>query len=155
MIIVLPIPDPALAPNSRTHPLKKAGITRKHRQAAFFATLAALGCRNLPTRITLKDAKRLGLTKAGRNADFYRRLSALLFPDEPPKPSTYTLAFYFPDRRHRDDDNAAASCKAYRDGIADALRIDDHHLRQSGSASMAWDANDPRVEIWMNEKGQR
>lgn len=35
------------------------------------------------------------------------------------------LDFYPPDRRHRDDDNMIASFKSGRDGIADALGIDD------------------------------
>ena len=35
------------------------------------------------------------------------------------------LTFYPPDRRHRDDDNMIASFKSGRDGIADALGIDD------------------------------
>ena len=35
------------------------------------------------------------------------------------------MDFYPPDRRRRDDDNCFASTKAYRDGIADALGIDD------------------------------
>ena len=33
--------------------------------------------------------------------------------------------FYPPDKRRRDDDNVFAAFKAYRDGIADALGIDD------------------------------
>ena len=35
------------------------------------------------------------------------------------------LDFFPPDRRHRDDDNMIASFKSGRDGIADALGIDD------------------------------
>lgn len=35
------------------------------------------------------------------------------------------LDFYPPDRRHRDDDNMVASFKNGRDGIADALGVDD------------------------------
>lgn len=35
------------------------------------------------------------------------------------------IDFYAPDRRHRDDDNLVASFKSGRDGIADALGIDD------------------------------
>lgn len=37
-----------------------------------------------------------------------------------------TLTFHPPDRRRRDDDNLEASFKAGRDGIAEALRVDDH-----------------------------
>ena len=35
------------------------------------------------------------------------------------------IDFYPPDRRRRDDDGLLASMKAHRDGIADALGIDD------------------------------
>ena len=35
------------------------------------------------------------------------------------------LTFYPPDKRRRDDDNMIASFKSGRDGIADALGIDD------------------------------
>lgn len=35
------------------------------------------------------------------------------------------IDFYPPDRRHRDDDNCLSAFKHGRDGIADALRVDD------------------------------
>lgn len=38
------------------------------------------------------------------------------------------LAFFPPDRRRRDDDNIIASFKAGRDGLADALRVDDNRF---------------------------
>ncbi len=37
--------------------------------------------------------------------------------------------FYPPDRRKRDDDNLIRCMKPYRDGIADALGVDDHCFR--------------------------
>ena len=37
--------------------------------------------------------------------------------------------FYPPDKRCRDDDNVIAAFKAGRDGLADALRIDDSRFR--------------------------
>lgn len=37
----------------------------------------------------------------------------------------FLITAYPPDKRDRDDDNVLASCKAYRDGCADALGIDD------------------------------
>lgn len=39
------------------------------------------------------------------------------------------ITFYPPDRRRRDDDNMVGSFKAYRDGIADALGVDDQRFR--------------------------
>lgn len=38
------------------------------------------------------------------------------------------IDFYPPDRRKRDDDGLLSSMKAARDGIADALRIDDNRF---------------------------
>lgn len=42
-----------------------------------------------------------------------------------------SVTFYPPDRRHRDDDGMIGAFKAGRDGIADALGIDDRHFRPS------------------------
>lgn len=39
------------------------------------------------------------------------------------------ITFYPPDRRNRDDDNLIASFKNYRDGIADALGVNDKRFR--------------------------
>lgn len=39
------------------------------------------------------------------------------------------IDFYPPDKRHRDDDNMIASFKAGRDGIADALGINDRRFK--------------------------
>jgi hypothetical protein len=39
------------------------------------------------------------------------------------------ITFYPPDRRARDDDNLIASFKNYRDGIAQALGVDDKRFR--------------------------
>jgi len=39
------------------------------------------------------------------------------------------LDFCPPNRRARDDDNVIAAFKAGRDGLADALKIDDCHFR--------------------------
>ncbi|PCJ24109.1 MAG: endodeoxyribonuclease RusA [SAR86 cluster bacterium] len=40
-------------------------------------------------------------------------------------PVTISITMYPPDRRRRDDDNAIASFKAGRDGVADAIKVDD------------------------------
>lgn len=39
------------------------------------------------------------------------------------------ITFLAPDRRHRDDDNPIAAFKSGRDGLADALGIDDKRFR--------------------------
>lgn len=88
------------------------------------------------------------LTKAHRLRAKLAALALLAASPGPASvPTRYSLAFYWPDRRRRDDDNAAASCKAYRDGIADALAIDDSGLRMSGSPQMDHDPRNPRLEI--------
>ena len=39
------------------------------------------------------------------------------------------IKFYPPDRRHRDDDNVISAFKAGRDGVAEALGLDDKRFR--------------------------
>lgn len=45
------------------------------------------------------------------------------------EPIPMTIRFFPPDNRRRDDDNMVASFKALRDGIADALGVDDRRFR--------------------------
>lgn len=142
MTLTLPIPHKALFPNDgHGHYLAVSRQRKLHRQLAFFATLRALGVRNTPSRILLKDRRIFGISHKGKltNAD-YRKISTLLLPTTPPAFSTYSLTFRFPTNRNRDDDNYSTACKSYRDGIADALRMDDHGLRISGSPSLLHDS---------------
>jgi crossover junction endodeoxyribonuclease RusA len=46
-------------------------------------------------------------------------------------PVLLQVTFHPPDRRRRDDDGMIGAFKAGRDGIADALGIDDHCFRSS------------------------
>jgi crossover junction endodeoxyribonuclease RusA len=43
------------------------------------------------------------------------------------------ITFYPPDRRRRDDDGMIGAFKAGRDGVADALGVDDHTFRPTYS----------------------
>ena len=95
-------------------------------------------------RLSWKGRSRL--TRHARRVAYLHALAAIASNGRP-KFTRYRLRFYFPDRRRRDDDNASASCKAYRDGIADALQIDDHSLRQSAAPEMLHDATNPRLEF--------
>jgi len=74
-------------------------------------------------------SKRAKAAKAYRNECAYEALAwgahKLNLPDGP---IGLELAFYPPDRRKRDDDNIIASFKAGRDGLADALGIDDNRF---------------------------
>jgi hypothetical protein len=62
-------------------------------------------------------------------------------------PAGYKLEHYFPTLRFRDEDNADGACKAYRDGICDALGIDDKDFCKIALSTRAKDAKNPRVEI--------
>lgn len=44
-------------------------------------------------------------------------------------PVMIDMEFLPPDRRHRDLDNCISSTKAHRDGIADALGVNDRHFK--------------------------
>jgi hypothetical protein len=65
----------------------------------------------------------------------------------------YSLAHFFPTTAFRDDDNADAACKSYRDGICDFLTINDKLLKKCRLSSQAKDASCPRVEVtlWTSE----
>lgn len=100
-VIVLPWPDKRLSPNARLHWRPKAVVTAKARA----------------------DAHLLALEAAGYSLGTIRTLLA----GDAPIPVHVT--FYPPDRRHRDDDGMVASFKAARDGIADALHVNDRRFR--------------------------
>ena len=67
------------------------------------------------------------------------------------KAESYKLVFYWPDKRRRDKDNAAARCKAYLDGIADFLEQDDSEWDFDGVA-FEIDREKPRLEIQLKIK---
>lgn len=73
-------------------------------------------------------AKKSPITKAYKRACWALTLEAAMVVPDSPKLALW-LDFYPPDRRHRDDDNMVASFKAGRDGIAQALGIDDKRFR--------------------------
>ena len=125
MTIVLPIPDRRISPNgqrghSKGAAIAKARLVREHRTRAKLRTLEALGL--------------------------------LYFSKGEPGPTFigYTLAHFFPTAAWRDDDNADAACKAYRDGIADALGLDDRQLPKLALSTRSKDAARPRVEITLH-----
>jgi hypothetical protein len=125
MTIVLPIPDRRISPNaqrghSKFAAFKKSRLVKLHRTRARLLTLEAIG--------PLYHAR-------GRNVPAF---------------TGYTLAHFFPTAAWRDDDNADAACKAYRDGIADALGIDDRQLPKLALSTRAKDADRPRVEITLH-----
>jgi hypothetical protein len=152
LTLTLPLPHRNLSPNVQIHGAKKAQYTRHSRQCAFFSTLKALGVPTVPTRILLKDRPYLGITHKGplKSPD-YVKLSKLLFKGIPPKITGYTLEFNFPTKRLQDDDNAAAMFKSSRDGIADALQIDDRNLRMIEGPRMNYAVTTPSLIVHLYE----
>lgn len=98
-MIVLPWPDKRLSPNARQHWAVLAKVKKQARADAHILATVAL---------SLKD-KRAIAAGSGK------------IPIE--------VRFYPPDNRHRDDDNAIASFKAARDGIADSIGVDDRRFQ--------------------------
>ena len=70
--------------------------------------------------------RKIEATKAARELAYYQTrqlLNGQLIIREPLAVSMY---FYPPARRHFDLDNMISRCKAYQDGIFQALGLDDH-----------------------------
>ena len=63
--------------------------------------------------------------KAAREAAYWSVKASGLVHSFPDGPLHLWIDFYPPDRRKRDDDGLLSSMKAARDGIADALGLDD------------------------------
>lgn len=101
--IALPWPDKRLSPNARLHWRQKSEVVKRARWDAAYALLEAAGGSLSAIRAALGSEGRIPLS----------------------------FRFYPPDRRLRDDDNAIASMKAARDGLADALGVNDRRFRSS------------------------
>lgn len=101
MKVVLPWPDRRLSPNARIHWRAKAPVTAKARKDAAYITYDAMP----------SGAREVRQHFAGEG------------------PISYRVTFYPPDKRHRDDDSMIAMLKAARDGIADALGVNDRRFK--------------------------
>lgn len=77
--------------------------------------------------------RRAAATKWMRRDAYYAGKAAKLRVGD--GPIAVALTFYPPDRRRRDLDGCIASCKAYLDGLADALGVDDNRFTLSASLS--------------------
>jgi len=99
--LILPWPSADLSPNARGHWARRMRATKQARTLAFVM------------------ARKSGWTPA----------MAAAWPPE--AAITLYVDAFPPDRRRRDDDNMTARFKACRDGIADALGINDSRLRES------------------------
>lgn len=75
-------------------------------------------------------AKKSPVTKSARTAAWALTKAAQARVDHD-GPIALAVTFHAPDNRRRDRTNAEASCKAYFDGIADALGVDDRRFEPS------------------------
>jgi crossover junction endodeoxyribonuclease RusA len=66
--------------------------------------------------------------KAYRHACWTLAKAAGIIAPETPGRLHLWIDFYPPDRRHRDDDNMIAAFKSGRDGLADALGVNDRRF---------------------------
>ena len=103
MRIVLPWPDKRLSPNARLHWKPKSAGVKKARWDAAYAALEAAGGALSEFRRTWAEQTRIPVR----------------------------FRFYAPDRRARDDDKVIACMKAARDGIADALGVNDRRFQST------------------------
>lgn len=120
ILLVLPMPPRALSPNA---------------------------CRGQSIWAAMAKAK---LVKRHREIARLIMASALASLDKRPCFAGYSMQFFFRTAAFRDDDNADASCKAYRDGIAQALGVDDRTLRKLLLSTYQKDGAAPRVEITLH-----
>lgn len=100
MKIILPWPDRRLSPNARLHWRAKIDPKKDAKLAAARATCQAKGFELMRAELSLND-----------------------------DPIPVVIKFYPPDRRARDDDNIIGSFKHSRDGIAEALSVNDRRFR--------------------------
>ena len=96
MIVSLTWPPKDLSPNARTHWAPRSRLKAVARKYAKYATIETMQRHSV-------------------GGERFHELERL-----PMK-----ISFYPPDKRRRDDDNMIGSFKSYRDGIADALGLDD------------------------------
>lgn len=101
MKVVLPYPDKRLTPNAKR---RKHWLSYRPFALADRLTGKTLTCVAIP----LRDKR--AITAIEGKIDM-------------------TITFYPPDARRRDDDGMIGAFKHLRDGIADALGVDDHRFR--------------------------
>lgn len=104
-IFGLPFPPRQLSPNARIHWGRKSSVAKKYRYDCCLRAKVAIQENRWRT-----DALQKLVQETGETIHLF-------------------LDIYPPDRRGRDDDNIIAAFKAGRDGLADAMGIDDKHFR--------------------------
>lgn len=104
--ITLPWPDRHLFPNDRCHWAVKAKQVKKHRRLAYYEALEI--------QSAIPDAVRA-------DAD---------------QPIFYRIIYTPKINRHRDEDGIISSCKAYLDGISEAIGINDYRFHIRGCEAL-------------------
>jgi crossover junction endodeoxyribonuclease RusA len=117
-------------------------------RAALTITLS-LPPKELSPNARVHWSKRSKLVKRCRMASFI--VGRGIKPPKPFERASIQYTFYWPDKRSHDDDNAVASCKAYRDGLADAGIVADDAKFTTLPAVMRYDKTNPRLEIEVTE----
>ena len=111
----------------------------------------------LPNRALSPNARpnRFAKTAATKKARTTARREAYLlargwdFPFGYVVTSLHYVAYWKTKRGKKDDTNLIASCKAYEDGVQDALRQDDRTW-EIEKPTHSHDAENPRLEIHIN-----
>lgn len=92
-----------------------------------------------------KAAAKRKLRQAAKEAGLAARdVSGL---EEPLAAANVTCQFHFPERRHRDKDNALAAMKAAFDGLQDAGIVENDTNFTYQPVTLDCDPADPRVDI--------
>lgn len=83
-----------------------------------------------PAPILFPNAKKKHhWSKVGKAAKLARSFAWVIALEAKARGRIQEVQFYPPDRRVRDDDGMIGAFKHYRDGIADATKIDDRNYR--------------------------
>ena len=109
----------------------------------------------------LNPNKRLHWSRKSRAARLYRNMCYVLARNEAQSSGyhfagtgklVFSIEFCPPDKRRRDDDNMLASFKAGRDGVADALGVDDNKFVTSFEVCAP--VEDGAVRVTIQERDQ-
>ena len=122
LTVALARPGKVLSPNSRAHWATKQRVVREARGRARLLMLRAL--REFEA-VRLRETGEPGLSTP-------RRLASEAPASRSFVPSRYDVTWFFWGGTGPDADNALASCKAYLDGCADALGVNDRALDCAG-----------------------
>ncbi len=116
--IELAWPDKSLSPNARVHRFAHSKAKAKAKDEGFWSTRAAMGA-----------TYGTSFTKMEHDGKSDVILNQTAYP---------------PSARHYDRDNLDASLKAHRDGIANALGVNDRFFRPTG---IVWGDSTPNGKI--------